>query len=192
MTGRRLDEVIGDNALSIPFGTVFQDRHGRELIRMLPVLGESPEQNDKESVGMQDPNDRGNWAYYGTDELFEVHEEVYGVSATDYDLEHMRALANHTEAVSSGGSSSYYVCEVKHVTTPQNKPYFAECNDIIVALKMKFGQGNIFKAIWRYCAEQNLGKVKANNESIRDLDKIIFFAEQEKRRLQAEIDAAKA
>ena len=29
MTGRRLDEVIGDNALSIPFGTVFQDRHGR-------------------------------------------------------------------------------------------------------------------------------------------------------------------
>lgn len=107
-------------------------------------------------------------------------------------LAHMRALANHTEAVSSGGSSSYYVCEVKHVTTPQNKPYFAECNDIIVALKMKFGQGNIFKAIWRYCAEQNLGKVKANNESIRDLDKIIFFAEQEKRRLQAEIDAAKA
>lgn len=91
----------------------------------------------------------------------------------------LEAMANHKEAVGSGGSSSYYTVKVNNPTTKANRPYFAECNDIIDALDMRFGQGNAFKALWRAAAAQNLGKLKAGNDVIRDYEKVIFFAQLE-------------
>ncbi|QBJ04682.1 hypothetical protein JHP_0051 [Pseudomonas phage JHP] len=91
----------------------------------------------------------------------------------------LEAMANHTEAVGSGGSSSYYTVKVTNPTTKANREYFAECNDIIEALDMRFGQGNAFKALWRAAAAQNLGKLKAGNDVIRDYEKVIFFAQLE-------------
>ncbi|QAX98177.1 hypothetical protein OJIADAOI_00118 [Pseudomonas phage SPA05] len=91
----------------------------------------------------------------------------------------LEAMANHTEAVGSGGSSSYYTVKVTNPTTKANREYFAECNDIIEALDMRFGQGNMFKALWRAAAAQNLGKLKAGNDVIRDYEKVIFFAQLE-------------
>ncbi|UOL48105.1 3'-phosphatase, 5'-polynucleotide kinase [Pseudomonas phage vB_Paer_PsIn] len=91
----------------------------------------------------------------------------------------LEAMANHKEAVGSGGSSSYYTVKVNNPTTKANMPYFAECNDIIEALDMRFGQGNMFKALWRAAAAQNLGKLKAGNDVIRDYEKVIFFAQLE-------------
>jgi len=91
----------------------------------------------------------------------------------------LEAMANHKDAVGSGGSSSYYTVKVNNPTTKANMPYFAECNDIIEALDMRFGQGNMFKALWRAAAAQNLGKLKAGNDVIRDYEKVIFFAQLE-------------
>ncbi len=91
----------------------------------------------------------------------------------------LEAMANHKEAVGSGGSSSYYTVKVTNPTTKANREYFAECNDIIEALDMRFGQGNAFKALWRAAAAQNLGKLKAGNDVIRDYEKVIFFAQLE-------------
>ncbi|UPW35936.1 putative nucelotide kinase [Pseudomonas phage EM] len=111
--------------------------------------------------------------------------EVNGTEGV-YDVEALKAMSMDTTPGASGRSSNYYMVEVKTVTTKFNRSYFAECNDLIRALKMSFAQGNIFKAIWRFCASENLGKAKANNEAIRDLEKIIFFAEQEIARLKEE------
>jgi hypothetical protein len=74
----------------------------------------------------------------------------------------------------TGGSSSYYTVEVKNPTTPGNPPYIAECNDIIEALQMDFGDANIFKAIWRIAASKQ-GKQKQGHNERYDREKIRFF-----------------
>lgn len=60
----------------------------------------------------------------------------------------------------TGGSVSYYSVKVERPTSPDAKPYTAECHDIIEALGMNYAEGNAFKAIWRSCAARNLGKSK--------------------------------
>lgn len=77
----------------------------------------------------------------------------------------------------TGGSVSYYRIEIINPTT-SDKPYVAECNDIIEALDMNYAEGNAFKAIWRACAARK-GKTKKGYDSPRyDWEKVKFFAER--------------
>jgi len=76
----------------------------------------------------------------------------------------------------TGGSVSYYRVQVSDPTSPDLKPYEAECNDIIEALGMSYAEGNAFKAIWRKCAARTLGKVKQGyKDGLYDAEKVEFF-----------------
>lgn len=79
----------------------------------------------------------------------------------------------------TGGSSDYYMVEVKH-TTSGGESYTAECNDIIEALGMNFAEGNAFKALWRRAAHRTLGlkKAGAKDDGLYDAEKVKFFGER--------------
>ena len=78
-----------------------------------------------------------------------------------------------SEGEHPGGSSSYYMCHVKTPTT-LDKPYDAECNDVIESLNMTFAEANAFKAIWRTAAARQ-GKKKLGNNAVYDAEKVVFF-----------------
>lgn len=78
----------------------------------------------------------------------------------------------------SGGSVDYYKVSINNPTSPGVKPYIAECNDIIEALGMNYAEGNVFKALWRSCAERTLGKKKQGNDAVYDAEKMIFFSQR--------------
>lgn len=78
----------------------------------------------------------------------------------------------------TGGSSSYYKVNVGNPVSG-GIPYVVECQDVIEALDMSFSEGNIFKAIWRICAAKNGKAKKGYEDSVYDLEKIIFFAQRE-------------
>jgi len=76
----------------------------------------------------------------------------------------------------TGSSVSYYRVHVPKPTSPDLPAYFAECNDIIKALKMNYAEGNAFKAIWRSCAARNLGLSKEGyKDGLYDAEKVVFF-----------------
>jgi hypothetical protein len=75
----------------------------------------------------------------------------------------------------TGGSVSYYRVHVAN-PTKIDKPYDAECNDIIEALGMNYAEGNAFKAIWRSCAARNLGLGKEGyKDGLYDAEKTEFY-----------------
>lgn len=76
----------------------------------------------------------------------------------------------------TGLSSSYYGVHITNPTTEGKPEYYAECNDIIEALKMNFAEANVFKAIWRNCAAKALGKYKKGNDAVYDAEKTVFFS----------------
>lgn len=78
----------------------------------------------------------------------------------------------------TGGSSSYYSIPITNPTTSGSPPYVAECNDIIEALGMSFGLGNVFKAVWRICATK-MGRGKPGTSMLYDAEKIEFFGARE-------------
>lgn len=78
----------------------------------------------------------------------------------------------------SGFNCDYYRVGIPHPTTQEQKPYIAECNDIIEALQLTYAEANMFKAIWRTAAARTLGLEKSGNTSLRDAEKIKFFAER--------------
>lgn len=78
----------------------------------------------------------------------------------------------------TGGSVSYYKVLVTDPTSGGDA-YTAECNDIIEALGMNYAEGNAFKAIWRKCAAQSLGKAKAGyKDGLYDAEKVVFFGQR--------------
>lgn len=82
----------------------------------------------------------------------------------------------------TGSSVSYYTVKLENDVE-------VECNDIIEALGMSYAEGNAFKAIWRKCAAQTLGKSKKGYDNgLYDSEKVVFFGErmvvQEKRKLE--------
>jgi hypothetical protein len=82
----------------------------------------------------------------------------------------------------TGGSVSYYTVELPDGTK-------VECNQIIEALCMNYAEGNAFKAIWRKCAAQHLGKAKAGyDKGLYDAEKVVYFGNrlvvQEKSKLE--------
>ncbi len=43
---------------------------------------------------------------------------------------------------------------------------------------MTYAEANVFKAIWRKCAERELGKVKEGNNQVYDAEKCVFFSDR--------------
>lgn len=83
----------------------------------------------------------------------------------------------------SGGSSHYYRVHIDNPTSYDQKPYTAECYDLIKALKLTWEEANIFKEIWRSGNERN-DNGKPGNTPIRAAEKIYFFAEQNIKHIQ--------
>lgn len=86
-------------------------------------------------------------------------------------------MVNNTSEELTGGSVNYYRAVVTSPTSPDIKPYVAECNDIIEVLEMTPAMANIFKAIWRMAASLQ-GKRKKNLTLVYDAEKTKFFSER--------------
>ena len=95
---------------------------------------------------------------------------------TEKQKDYIKAIGTDTY---TGGSVDYYAVEISKPTSGA-APYTAECNDIIEALGMNFAQGNIFKAVWRMCAAENLALSKRGyKDGLYDAEKIVFFGQRE-------------
>ena len=78
--------------------------------------------------------------------------------------------------INSGAACEYYRVPIQIPQTDSQPPYVAECVDIMRALGMNYDESNIFKEIWRTCAERTLGLKKEGNSVERAAEKILFFA----------------
>lgn len=76
-----------------------------------------------------------------------------------------------------GDDTDYYLLDIPD--PKRVKPHQVECEDIIEALDMRFAEGNIFKALWRKCAER-LGSGKEGDSPIRNADKIAYYGNRVK------------
>lgn len=83
----------------------------------------------------------------------------------------------------TGGRVNYYLANVTHPQREDQRPYQAECEDIIEALNMTFDEANIFKAIWRSAAAR-LDYGKVNHKAIYDAEKIVHYGGRNLRRLK--------
>ena len=76
----------------------------------------------------------------------------------------------------TGGSSSYYVLDI--VTPKTLDRYQVECLDIIEALDMRFGEGEVFKAIWRRCAARQGRRKRGYDNGLYDAEKVAFYGKR--------------
>lgn len=76
-------------------------------------------------------------------------------------------LPDHKLATNNGGATDYYAVP----------PSATTLQDLIEFKNMNFAQGNIFKAIYRLNDTHH-------SDTIRDLNKVIWFAQREIQRLQ--------
>lgn len=81
-----------------------------------------------------------------------------------------------------GGLTNYYLVQVTHPQRAGQKPYQAECEDIIEVLELNFDEGNIFKEIWR-SANARKGNGKPGNTALRGAEKILHYAKRIHRRI---------
>lgn len=87
----------------------------------------------------------------------------------------------------TGGRVNYYLAWVAHPQREDQRPYQAECEDIIHALGMSFDEACEFKAIWRTAAARK-GNSKTGSSAIYDAEKRVHYAN---RSLKHERQAAK-
>lgn len=87
------------------------------------------------------------------------------------------------EQALTGGRVNYYLAPVKHPQREDQKPYVAECEDIIQALKMDFNEACEFKAIWRTAAAR-LGNGKPGQKALYDAEKRLHYAGRSVRELK--------
>lgn len=86
----------------------------------------------------------------------------------------------------TGGRVSYYLADVVHPKRDDvQRPYIAECEDIISALKMTFDEACEFKAIWRTAAAR-LGNGKPGQKAVYDAEKRVHYAGNSLRDAQIE------
>lgn len=86
----------------------------------------------------------------------------------------------------TGGRVGYYLADVVHPKRDDvQRPYMAECEDIISALKMTFDEACEFKAIWRTAAAR-LGNGKPGQKAVYDAEKRVHYAQNSLRDAQIE------
>lgn len=91
----------------------------------------------------------------------------------------------------TGGRVNYYLAEVTHPQREDQKPYQAECEDIIRALNMTFDEACEFKAIWR-TASARLGNGKPDHKAVYDAEKRLHYAGASLRQERIKQEAAEA
>src|SRR5210317_2622583 len=74
----------------------------------------------------------------------------------------------------SGLKCSYYEVRIDN-PAHQEKPYVAECSDIMEALNLNCNETAVFKEIWR-TANARLGEKKQGNSPLRAAEKIFYSA----------------
>lgn len=77
--------------------------------------------------------------------------------------------------VLTGGKVNYYLVQVTHPQRKQQKPYQAECEDIIEALELNPDEANIFKEIWR-SANARKDNGKPGHSAKYGAEKILHYA----------------
>lgn len=82
--------------------------------------------------------------------------------------------ANLQQAL-TGMRVNYYLAQVKQPQREEQKPYQAECEDIIQALGMTFDEGCLFKALWRN-ASARLDNGKPGQSAVYDAEKMMHYA----------------
>lgn len=86
----------------------------------------------------------------------------------------------------NGGRVSYYLAQVLHPQREEQKPYQAECEDIMDALELNPDEANIFKEIWRSAAaRKNNGK--PGHTALYGAQKISHYAGRILRRVQRQV-----
>lgn len=75
----------------------------------------------------------------------------------------------------SGGRVNYYLVQVPFPQREEQKPYQAECEDIMDALELTPDEANIFKEIWR-TARQRQGTGKLGNTPVRAAEKMVHYS----------------
>lgn len=89
-------------------------------------------------------------------------------------------LVQETEV--KGGRVNYYLVHVDHPQREDQKPYQAECEDIIEALELNPDEANIFKEIWRGAnARKHNGK--PGHTALYGAQKIVHYAGRILRRI---------
>ena len=73
---------------------------------------------------------------------------------------------------SSGGDNDYWLVDIQK--PKRLSPCKVECEDVIQALNMTFGEGEAFKAIWRNCAARK-GNGKPGDTAKRNAEKVIHY-----------------
>jgi len=76
-------------------------------------------------------------------------------------------------SINNGGSTDYY----------KLKDGLKDVQDVIEWRDMNYAQGNILKVAMTFNVDRHSG-----TDAIRDLNKIIYFAERELKRIQSEFD----
>lgn len=74
-----------------------------------------------------------------------------------------------------GSKVNYYLVAVTHPQREEQKPYQAECEDIIEALELNPDEANIFKEIWRG-ANARLDNGKPGHTPIYGAEKIFHYS----------------
>jgi hypothetical protein len=90
-----------------------------------------------------------------------------------------QALQQLDKAVQpTGDNVNYYIVAIEK--PKRLPPYEAEAEDIIEVLGMSFAEGNVFKALWRSCAESALGlhKPGANTDGVYDAEKMVYYSQR--------------
>ena len=79
-----------------------------------------------------------------------------------------------TTTALTGAHVSYYRCPIPNPCRPATAPYVAECDDLIIGLRLTFQEANVFKAIWRSAAAR-LGDGKPDHSAVYDAEKIVHY-----------------
>lgn len=82
-----------------------------------------------------------------------------------------------------GGKVNYYLVYVQYPQREKQKPYQAECEDIIDALALTPDEANIFKEIWRG-ANARLQNGKPGHTALYGAQKIVHYAQRILRKQQ--------
>ena len=86
----------------------------------------------------------------------------------------------------TGAHVSYYRCPIPNPCRPTTAPYVAECDDLIIGLRLTFQEANVFKAIWRSAAAR-LGDGKPGHSALYDAEKIVHYGQLIEQMVRADL-----
>lgn len=109
--------------------------------------------------------------------LYASGEEAFTIIAERRKVDNLQSRVNdaNLQQALTGLRVNYYLAQVKQPQREEQKPYQAECEDIIQALGMTFDEGCLFKALWRN-ASARLDNGKPGQSAVYDAEKMMHYA----------------